>query len=1790
MDAEIYAYDNEIKFMKHLEFGILGNTEINEGSALGQDTPGIDIPELYENLNPKKGGLIDTRLGTTDNHLECATCGLNPIWCVGHFGHIKLAEPMYNIGYIDFLKKILSCVCIKCSKLLVNKNENELFEMLKNKSGKMRLLEIKNLVKNVQFCNKENYGCGTPVPKIKKEGGGKNSASINIVAETILTNQPIDVNNLNDTNDGKKKIEQILTPEDCYNICKNISDTDCTILGFNSKICRPEMMIYIYFPVPPVSVRPSARGDSSSGFYEDDLTHKLADIVKFNNKLSKYKESNNENMAKYEPDYIKLLQLHIATFYDNDTLSLPKSEQKGKMTKSVSSRIKGKDGRIRMNLMGKRTNFSARTVITGDPTLNINELGMPLTIAMNLTFPEIVSPYNYNFLQELVNNGRYKYPGANFVYLMNSGENKRLLPIDLRYRRERLILNYGDIVERHLIDNDIVLLNRQPTLHKQSMMGHRLKVNKDPSLSSFRINISVTTPYNADFDGDEMNIFVPQSIQTKIELEEIANVKYQIMAPTSNTTIGIIQDGLLGAYNLTQPDIEIGWRNAMNMLTTTSFDDFDSIKKYKKYNGQELFSKIIPPNINIYKNDKNNLIINNGVIKEGFLSKNILGAKKKNNLTQLIWDEYGADKSQLFLNNAQRLLDYFNLYRGFTVGIGDAYISKQIEESILTIFETKNIEINHIITEVENNYEMNNQDDFEKSITGEIDSIRTEINNIAMEYLKKDNNFLKMVNSGAKGEALNIGQISCTLGQQQSEGKRLSKKINNRSLVYFNQNEDTMLARGYIVSSFLKGLSWTEFVFHNITAREGLIDTAIKTADSGYVARKLIKSLEDAMVKYDGTVRSATNTIIQFNYGDSGIDTMKQHEHFINLIQLNETDIENMYKFTKSELSDLNKNIKNMNNYDNDLFHNFIVQLRNNIRNIYIKTNLNINICENKFMIPVNLSSVINKFKSNKNKITYDLDPLYIINQINYILQPNVTLLTYMTVEELNDPNNQKYKDDQLSKTLFKTALFDILSPKRCIFEYKFSKDQFDQITHVIIQNFKKTTVEPGEMVGTIAAQSFGEPITQMSMIYNTRVLIYNKNTHEMYNSSIGLFIDNIINSNTTTDNYNNTTDNCNNTIINLNNTFDLNIIGVSNNEKTNWKKISQVSRHPANGGIMTVFTKSGKSTTTTLSHSHLQKSLNGIIPIRGDQLKIGDKIPVVKYMPQIDNINNISSPFLLNLNDIKCLIYNYYNNASFDEKNNIITLHIHNAKTTNDIILLLTYFGIFSDISYNSKSDIVIQSQYVEIFKNKILNLNNSIIEDKYEIDIVWDEIVKIEYLDDPNEYVYDFTVPGNDNFMVDNGILVHNTLNTFHFSGVVGQGSSNLGLSRMKELFHYSKNIKTPQMKIFLNDNIKNNKNIAYKIVSNIEFTTINHLRKQLDVYYDTNPYKKNGIMQQDNVTNLFHSINNTKNKCSEDINNLPWLIRIELDTEMMMLKEVTLLDIKSKFCNNWEKRFMDTKTLIKDERTILEKITQCSILSNNNNDKQPVIHIRFDMTKYDYNTVLSIIDIFIDKFKIKGINSVNKVYPLVTDKVLVFDKNAAKKDNYVIFADGVNLLDIRYINGIDLNKTLTNDIVTIYSYFGIEAARTVLLTEIIKGLSSNGSHINHQHLSILVDIMTNTGIVTSIDRHGMNKVDNDPLSRASFERPIEQLVTAAVFSEIDQMNSVSSRIMAGLVIKGGTGLCNIILDTDLIQNSEKTEHFENIETKYFDNKFIEFDSDINSVVNDISNSNHKNIFFPE
>ena len=804
------SFENDIESVKAIQFTIMSPEEIEKKSVCE-----IVSTDTYSGNEPIIGGLFDSRMGVIENDKICKTCNQKNTFCPGHFGHIKLAKPVFYIQFFDIVRKLLKCVCFRCSRLLMDPENPMLLKMMNKKFPRQKRFEfVYKCCTKIKRCGQENkHGCGAKLPhKTTKENIGK------IIMEW---------------KDEDAARKNVYNAEDILIILKRISNEDANILGFPHSINRPENLICQTFSVPPPSVRPSVRNDTGQRC-EDDLTHKLCDIIKTNNTLKQKIERENTNPEQIDYWYI-LLQFHIATFVDNQLPGIPPAKQRtGRPLRSLTERLKSKEGRIRGNLMGKRVDFSARSVITPDPNIDIDELGVPIKIAMNLTFPEIVNEYNIEELYKLVYNGNDVYPGAKYIR-KNEGNGYRTIRLK-NLQKENIKLEYGDIVDRHLRNGDYVLFNRQPSLHKMSMMAHKVRVMQ---YDTFRLNVCCTPSYNADYDGDEMNMHVPQSKQTEYELKALASVPTQIISPReSSPIISVVQDIVVGLYRISKDNVLVNNKQFFNILAgnskfTGKFMPPSSQKNGAYiWKGRELLSSVMNPLINL-KAGKG-VVIKDGVITSGLVHKGLY-QDMTYGLIQYVYNELGVDECKALFDNTQRLICDWLVYNGFSVGISDLIVNDTTQDKLKDVVKDLKVEVYEIIRNIhmntfENSSIMNNLDHFENLINQKLDKATKLINNIGTENINdSDNRMMNMINSKSKGNPINVSQMMGSVGQQSVEGKRIMYGFDNRTLPHFTKYDDGPESRGFVENSFIKGLTAQEFFFHAMGGREGLIDTAVKS-------------------------------------------------------------------------------------------------------------------------------------------------------------------------------------------------------------------------------------------------------------------------------------------------------------------------------------------------------------------------------------------------------------------------------------------------------------------------------------------------------------------------------------------------------------------------------------------------------------------------------------------------------------------------------------------------------------------------------------------------------------------------------------------------------------------------------------------------------------------------------------------------------------------------------------------------------------------------------------------------
>ena len=550
--------------------------------------------------------------------------------------------------------------------------------------------------------------------------------------------------------------------------------------------------------------------------------------------------------------------------------------------------------------MGKRVDYSARSVITPDPNISIAELGVPKKIAMNLTYPETVNGMNKLFLLKLVQNGPNVYPGAKILEREN-GERIFLENVD----RASLTIAEGDKVHRHMMDGDPVLFNRQPTLHRMSMMCHLARIM--PVGDTFRMNVGDTKPYNADFDGDEMNLHMPQDEESRAELKQLAAVPWHIISPANNKSIvGIFQDSLLGSYLMTRGGTEIPMREAMNLLMHYKKVDVTKLGRGTSVSSYRLLSQILPPFSLRYRTRqyvegaKNAeldgvLEIANGVYLSGQLDKGALGDGSKG-LIHRICNDFGNAQSAEFIDDLQNIVTGYMRTSAYSVGISDLMANEATNTEITEVISSKKREVQSFIDEThlgifENKSGRTNDVEFETKVNSVLGQALSQAGRIGLTSLSKDNRFVTMVRAGSKGSDINISQMVSCLGQQQVDGKRIPYGFEERTLPHYTKYDDSPVARGFVEQSFIDGLKPAELFFHAMGGRVGLIDTAVKTSQTGYIQRRLVKSLEDLKVEYDMTVRNGKNKVIQFRYGDDSFDTIAVEKQSIPLATMTMDEI-----------------------------------------------------------------------------------------------------------------------------------------------------------------------------------------------------------------------------------------------------------------------------------------------------------------------------------------------------------------------------------------------------------------------------------------------------------------------------------------------------------------------------------------------------------------------------------------------------------------------------------------------------------------------------------------------------------------------------------------------------------------------------------------------------------------------------------------------------------------------------------------------------------------------------------
>ncbi|KAF2731593.1 beta and beta-prime subunits of DNA dependent RNA-polymerase [Polyplosphaeria fusca] len=1449
-----------LKSITEIQFGLLSPEEIKAMSVVH-----ITYPETMDEQKqaPRQGGLNDPKLGTIDRMFQCSTCKEDIKVCPGHFGHIELAVPVFHVGFVVKIKKILETVCHSCGLILGDFNHPDWAHAIRIKDPKKRFDLIWRLSKTRKECVQDMPEDGDKKsPKLPHGGcGAKNPDTIRKEGLKLTATKKAPKNE----EDGRGDEKYPVTPADALQIFKRLSDNTLRLLGLNPDYARPEWMILTVLPVPPPPVRPSISVDGTGQGMrgEDDLTYKLGDIIRANARVQQCQQEGSP--AHITNEFETLLQYHVATYMDNDANGVPPALQKsGRPLKTIRGRLKGKEGRLRGNLMGKRVDFSARTVITGDPNLSLDQVGVPRTIARTLTYPEVVTKFNISKLTGLVRNGPNLHPGANYV-IKSDG-----VRLDLKHNKnlDDLRLQYGWRVERHIDDDDVIIFNRQPSLHKESMMGHRVKVMP---YSTFRLNLSVTSPYNADFDGDEMNLHVPQSDETRAEVMNLCMVPLNIVSPQGNKPLmGIVQDTLCGIYKITRRDCFLTKQQVMNIMMWVP--NWDGVipqpaifKPAPRWTGKQIISMAFPNNINITRGKENpidddGLLIQGGELLSGLLTKKVVGATA-GGVIHIIYNEHGWKEAVTFFDAAQRIVCYWLLHNGFSIGIGDTIPDPKTAEKINATIKAAKQQVEDIVNEATRNElepspGLSVRATFESKVQKALNEGREGGGSAAQKSLKDLNNAVQMVNSGSKGSTVNISQMIALVGQQAVEGARIPFGFKYRTLPHFTKDDYSPESRGFVENSYLRGLTPSEFFFHAMAGREGLIDTAVKTAETGYIQRRLVKALEDVMVKYDGTVRNSLGDIVEFVYGEDGLDGTCIENQSVDIIKCSHDKFKDRFYMDvmgddppiKSDILEQATEIQGDIAVQEALDKEW-EQLQADRDFLRART---IDDTES-LQLPLNIQRMIetakHKFRILDNGKS-DLNPIETIDRVR-------ETLNNLVVIRGNDHLSLEAQDS--ATQLIKCQLRSRLAFKRLVKDYRLTNQALNYVLGDIESRFLRAAVAPGEMVGVLAAQSIGEPATQM--------------------------------------------------------------------------------------------------------------------------------------------------------------------------------------------------------------------------------------------------------------------------------------TLNTFHFAGVSSKNVT-LGVPRLKEILNIAANIKTPSMVICQEDRNGSQQQAKF-LRSRVEHTTLRGLAEMVELYYDPDITRTVVEADEDMVESYFIIPEDDVDTEQQS----KWLLRITLDRKKLLDKSITITEVASR---------------IKEEFAPNVAV----IFSDENADEQ-VLRVRFiwdhsskedagdgeDDSK-DEQWMRKLEKHLLDDVTLRGVRGVDRAFIRTegrlaekNDGSLFISKDDTRCQEWILDTTGTSLAATLSVEGVDGSRTYSNSFIEVLSVLGIEAARAGLLKELAMVLSFDGSYVNHRHMALLVDIMTQRGMLMAITRHGINRNDTGALMRCSFEETVEILLEAAGFGELDDCRGVSENIMLGQLAPMGTGEFDLVMDNSML-----------------------------------------------
>ncbi|AVK76876.1 RNA polymerase rbp1 [Pandoravirus macleodensis] len=1604
----------------------------------------ITEPAIYDKNTPKKDGVYDHRMGVVVRRLACGTCGHMVDSCPGHIGSIELNHPVYHVHYIDYVLKVLRCVCYYCSRFLMappwpqapasgepgGSCERDAAHATATGGGraalgKARLAAACEAVKRGK-ARKACWNCAGPQPEYSKAKSSPLVIRANWAGVAFETDA-----------DRAAALAEPFSAREAHNILTLVPAEDYVRMGWDTTNSHPSWMIITVLPVPPPIVRPSiteTEGSRSRG--QDDLTHKLKAIVQANNAIGAHRRAsasatNSSSsssttttsgatakvLATPLAELVATLQVEVATYHNNDIRGQKQSTQRsGKPTKGLVERFKGKEGRVRGSLMGKRVNFTARAVITPDPEIDIDQVGVPYEIVKTLTFPERVTSFNIDDLTRRVRSGPDALAGAKTVtdhrsrtlYLeprapppghaaaalvstmatgsgahatadgAASGAAWRVPPGGSATGADRAPpLQVGWVVERHLRDGDPAIMNRQPSLHMGSMMNHYVVPMPGRTM---RLNLSVTSPYNADFDGDEMNLHAPQSDRARAEVAHIMSVPQKAVSPQANKAIiGLVMDALVGCGFLTANDVFLTRPVVMQLVTAMKYDAVGRGSRFclpppaivrcvdrtsgrvtgPLWTGKQMFSLLLPADVNFERRvrdvdsdadamlhperawpsgdvighvtnpyvarrvrDERVVIVQSGELLAGSVCKQTAGATT-GGFVHVIFKDVSAEGVKRFLSDAQRVANRWLSWRGFSVGIQDCMPDPATRMRVGHVVDRAMAHIDHVsrfVAQVDD--DSNAQEDAiattreithgrrrrrgmsadghlddDDDVNGddrdsgacdpdmrppprkrahvadaELEACVSRVANKVLDQVgrivqastdARSNAVCAMAMLGSKGTVFNIAQMCGGVGQQSNEGQRIHSEAGSRTLSCYRHAEAVPPpeSRGFVRNPYERGLNQREMFLHNMGGREGLVDTAVKTAETGYIQRRCIKSMESLQVKRGGLVRNANGEIVQFAYGGDGIDATYIERVRCREVCMTPDAIRAACRWTvPKHNSNDNSNVNDNNGaYEQQQKQHpmwdqaeidsaaaaeaeRIIAIRDEV--LAMKSSLANGVGggdDDQLFVAIHAARLVEtvcRREGGRPCARGPISPLALNAQVDALCRAILAMAAEADVGASVAAAAEVAGLPPLRGTAgLRLVLACELRSRVIVRRWRATWTMWEAIWAEVAGDdrhagrYMRSLVSPGEMVGAIAGQSIGEPGTQMSVVYEERLLVAGPSgAHQV---QIGDLVERAIAGSAETLIER---DVAHDTVHVDVSAHTLTVPAVDANGAVRWRRLLGVTRHPPNGALVRVRTRSGRTVTATLAKSFLTLRDGRVTPIDGKDLCVGDVLPVNRCLPlwpcpahdaQDDkgvetSEANLFEPLQTGAPTDATATWVALTSRNRDAARRHLGLvfgepDCHNETThavdvsspSSSIVdpdVLMALAALTGDgVSVAVSGSIVTLGPAPPAHHAiaAIEHVSPSVGSDDPTGDVFWDEIVDLDMIaDHGRDYVYDLTVEHDANFSLLSGLQMRDTLRTFHFAGC-GAKNVTLGVPRLREIIDATLKMKRPCVTLHLDRN---------------------------------------------------------------------------------------------------------------------------------------------------------------------------------------------------------------------------------------------------------------------------------------------------------------------------------------------------------------------------------------------------